>query len=29
MDQPFRLHDRLVFSRANPDDAWSKERLYP
>jgi pyridoxamine 5'-phosphate oxidase len=29
MDQPFRLHDRLVFSRANPDGAWSKERLYP
>lgn len=29
MDQPFRLHDRLVFSRANPDDTWSKGRLYP
>ncbi|MGE0501589.1 MAG: pyridoxamine 5'-phosphate oxidase [Rhizobiaceae bacterium] len=26
-DRPFRLHDRLVFSRAG--DAWEKTRLYP
>lgn len=29
MDQPFRLHDRLVFSRAAPGANWAKERLYP
>lgn len=28
-DRPFRLHDRLVFTRANADAAWSKARLYP
>ena len=27
-DRPFRLHDRLVFSRA-PNAPWSKQRLYP
>jgi len=26
-DKPFRLHDRLVFTRA--DDKWTTERLYP
>ena len=26
-DRPFRLHDRLAFSRA--EDGWSKSRLYP
>ena len=26
-DRPFRLHDRLVFTRAG--DGWSKTRLYP
>jgi len=26
-DQPFRLHDRLVYHRAG--SAWRKERLYP
>jgi pyridoxamine 5'-phosphate oxidase len=25
----FRLHDRIVFRRASPRDAWSKTRLYP
>ena len=29
MDQPFRLHDRLVFTRAKPGENWSRERLYP
>lgn len=28
-DRPFRLHDRLVFTRASADAAWSKARLYP
>ena len=28
-DRPFRLHDRIVFKRASPGDAWSKTRLYP
>lgn len=28
-DRPFRLHDRIVFSRANVTDDWSKDRLYP
>lgn len=27
-DRPFRLHDRLVFSRTE-GGAWEKERLYP
>ncbi|BCH26193.1 pyridoxamine 5'-phosphate oxidase [Mesorhizobium sp. L-8-3] len=27
-DRPFRLHDRLVFSRTG-EGAWEKERLYP
>jgi pyridoxamine 5'-phosphate oxidase len=26
-DRPFRLHDRVVFSRR--DDGWEKKRLYP
>lgn len=25
----FRLHDRVVYSRATLDDAWSIQRLYP
>ncbi len=29
IDQPSRLHDRFVYSRANPGDAWRKEMLYP
>jgi pyridoxamine 5'-phosphate oxidase len=28
-DRPFRLHDRIVFSRENPDAPWTKTRLYP
>jgi pyridoxamine 5'-phosphate oxidase len=28
-DRPFRLHDRLVFSREAPGRAWAKSRLYP
>jgi pyridoxamine 5'-phosphate oxidase len=28
-DRPFRLHDRIVFKRAEPGAAWSKTRLYP
>jgi pyridoxamine 5'-phosphate oxidase len=28
-DRPFRLHDRLVFARESPADAWEKSRLYP
>ena len=26
---PFRLHDRIVFRRASPREAWTKTRLYP
>jgi pyridoxamine 5'-phosphate oxidase len=28
-DRPFRLHDRVLFSRASPDAVWTKVRLYP
>ena len=28
-DRPFRLHDRLVFERADPKAPWTKKRLYP
>jgi len=28
-DRPFRLHDRVVFTRASLDAPWSKTRLYP
>ena len=28
-DKPFRLHDRLVFSRAAGANAWTTERLFP
>jgi pyridoxamine 5'-phosphate oxidase len=28
-DRPFRLHDRIVFSRPSLQDAWTKTRLYP
>lgn len=28
-DRPFRLHDRLLFSRQAEKDDWEKTRLYP
>lgn len=28
-DRPFRLHERIVFRRAQIDAAWEKTRLYP
>ncbi|MEQ1618534.1 MAG: pyridoxamine 5'-phosphate oxidase, partial [Terricaulis sp.] len=28
-DRPFRLHDRLVFTREAPGALWAKKRLYP
>ena len=28
-DRPFRLHDRVQFTRTAPDATWSKLRLYP
>ena len=28
-DRPFRLHERVVFRRAGPAEAWTKQRLYP
>ncbi|MEZ5924431.1 MAG: pyridoxamine 5'-phosphate oxidase [Hyphomicrobiaceae bacterium] len=28
-DRPFRLHDRIVFRRKDPTEAWSRSRLYP
>ncbi len=28
-DGAFRLHDRVVFRREKPGDAWDKSRLYP
>ncbi len=28
-DRPFRLHDRVVFRRENPEGSWSKAKLYP
>ena len=28
-DRPFRLHDRLVFSRADAVSPWRKSRLFP
>lgn len=28
-DRPFRLHDRLVFTRGETQAEWDKERLYP
>ena len=28
-DRPFRLHDRLVYARANADAPWTTERLFP
>lgn len=28
-EQPYRLHDRVVFSRASLDQPWTRSRLYP
>lgn len=28
-DRPYRLHDRIVYSRDDADQVWSKVRLYP
>jgi pyridoxamine 5'-phosphate oxidase len=28
-DRPFRLHDRVVFRRNAPAEAWTRSRLYP
>lgn len=28
-DRPFRLHDRIVFSRPSEAEDWNTERLYP
>ncbi|MGO9458597.1 MAG: pyridoxamine 5'-phosphate oxidase [Rhodomicrobium sp.] len=28
-DRPHRLHDRILFSRENPDAPWTKQRLFP
>ena len=28
-DRPFRLHDRVVFRRADPADGWTRTRLFP
>lgn len=29
MDKPFRLHDRLMFSRPRPSGPWTVEKLFP
>jgi len=28
-ERPFRLHDRVAFTRSGPTDSWRKTRLYP
>jgi pyridoxamine 5'-phosphate oxidase len=28
-DRPFRLHERVVFRRSAPGEAWTKQRLFP
>jgi pyridoxamine 5'-phosphate oxidase len=28
-ERPFRLHDRIAFTRPGPTDSWRKTRLYP
>jgi pyridoxamine 5'-phosphate oxidase len=28
-ERPFRLHDRISFTRANPTEPWTRTRLYP
>ena len=29
MDRPFRLHDRHIFRRAQPEGSWATDRFYP
>lgn len=29
MDKPFRLHDRVLFTRAEPQGSWATQRLFP
>jgi pyridoxamine 5'-phosphate oxidase len=29
MDRPYRLHDRVRFTRGSASEAWTKTRLYP
>lgn len=29
MDQPFRLHDRVEYTRESPATPWTRQRLYP
>jgi pyridoxamine 5'-phosphate oxidase len=28
-ERPFRLHDRIMFTRADLNAPWTKTRLYP
>jgi pyridoxamine 5'-phosphate oxidase len=28
-DRPYRLHDRVRFTRASPSEAWARTQLYP
>ncbi len=28
-DRPFRLHDRIAFTRNQPHESWTRTRLYP
>jgi len=28
-DRPFRLHDRVAFTRTGTNETWIKTRLYP
>jgi len=28
-EKPFRLHDRIAFTRADRGTPWTKTRLYP
>ena len=28
-DRPFRLHDRIAFTRSRPNETWTRTRLYP
>jgi pyridoxamine 5'-phosphate oxidase len=28
-DRPFRLHDRVLFTRETGESPWRRQRLYP